>query len=480
MTRTWFRSRDRSGLSARALLSAALLLACGGDANVTGNRGGAGGAGIGGVGGTGGDGLTRPPPDAGSGISGVSGDAACATESVAAQRLGLDLYLMLDSSYSMLETTASGMDKWDAVKAAIAEFMMAPESAGIGLGLQFFPVVREEIPEDCYMDDVCGNQGPCLLARTCAPDGPVLLSPAALRLCDTSAECPMGQTCTPLGGCSASVEYCTGFGTCGTPDNRCVQIPGYCRERDRCEPEVYATPTVAIADLPGVSSAVLDALGARRPQGRTPTGPALAGALTLARQRMAANPERRVAVVLASDGFPVACLPNDIQSVAVLAEAAARENPPVSTFAVGVVAPAEAQDSIRNLGAIAAAGGTGRPYVINTGQDVTAEFLGALAAIRTSALPCEFKIPAPTMGQVDYTRVNVQYTDPSGQVITLGNVRDRAACDPALGGWYYDADPRSGGTPSAIVACSSTCRTLQGGEGGRVDIVLGCRTVVIE
>lgn len=408
-------------------------------------------------------------------VSAVTGDAACATSSVRAERLPLDLYLMLDSSYSMLEDAAPGVDKWQAVKSALGGFIMDPKSAGLGLGLQYFPLVRPEVPEDCFEDPICGMRGPCLLARTCSPG-------TSVRLCDTAADCAPGARCVVVGGCAQTADLCAeGLPLCpNAPANACLQIPGYCIGRDICEQEAYAAPAVPIAELPGGALAITTSLAGKRPEGRTPTGPALAGAIRHARARLTANPMRRVAVILASDGFPVVCAPNTVPAVAALAEAGASGTPPVPTFAVGVVGARDRAGALRNLGLIATAGGTARPYVINTGPNVTQELLAALNTIRTRALTCEYKLPTPASGSLDYARVNVQYTAGSGEVTNLGNVPDRAACDPQRGGWYYDVPPGSTGAPSTVVICPASCEPLAADEAGRVDIVLGCRTVFID
>jgi hypothetical protein len=417
-----------------------------------------------------------PAPDGGRPeVSAVTGDAACATSTFRAERLPLDLYLMLDASYSMLEEAAPNVDKWAAVKSALAGFMMDPKSAGLGLGLQYFPLVRAEVPEDCYADPTCGMRGPCLLARTCSPS-------TTVRLCDTADDCAPGARCVPVGGCSQSEDLCAeGLPVCpGGLANTCVQIPGYCIGRDICEQEAYAAPAVPVADLPGRAPAIITALTSKRPEGRTPTGPALAGAIRHAQARLSANPGRRVAVILASDGLPVVCAPNTVAGVAALAQAGASATPPVPTFALGVVGARDRATALRNLGLIATAGGTERPYLINTGPNVTQELLAAMNTIRTRALTCEYKLPAPASGTLDYGRINVQYTTGSGDVINLGNVPDRAGCDPEKGGWYYDVPPGSTGAPATVVICPASCGPLQADEAGQVDIVLGCRTIFID
>ncbi len=288
---------------------------------------------------------------------------ACATSTVKAERLPLDVYLMLDASYSMLDPTQSGASKWDAVKTALRGFMMDPQSAGMGLGMQVFPQVRSEIPEDCFQDATCAAFGPCLIVKTCSPG-------TTVRLCETNAGCAVGQTCLPLGGCTQSDAYCApvgntcGAGVGGTPlGNRCEQIPGYCIARDRCDSAAYATPSVPIAALPGAAPMLSAALNDRRPEGRTTLGPALAGAIAHAKDRMMKDPSRKVAVVLASDGLPVVCSPMDVRGVAAVAEAGATGSPSVATFTVGVVTVSEAPEALANLGLISRAGGTTRPYV---------------------------------------------------------------------------------------------------------------------
>ena len=63
---------------------------------------------------------------------------ACKGDTAAAERLSLDLYVMVDQSLSMVAPDASGMTRWAAVTTALQKFYQAPESAGIGVGQQFF------------------------------------------------------------------------------------------------------------------------------------------------------------------------------------------------------------------------------------------------------------------------------------------------------------------------------------------------------
>ena len=70
------------------------------------------------------------------------------------------------------------------------------------------------------------------------------------------------------------------------------------------------------------------------------------------------------------------------------------------------------------------------------------------------------------------------YTAGDGTAGTIVNVPNVQACDDTRGGWYYDVDPTTGGKPASIVTCPATCDRLRMDATGRVDVVLGCRTIV--
>src|SRR5688572_6899101 len=98
------------------------------------------------------------------------GDAACATATQRAEVLPLDIYVMMDSSGSMLDfVSATGTTtKWTAVRAALIAFVQDPLSAGIGVGLQYFPLVQPGVPETCEITGDCAGFGPCDILRTCS------------------------------------------------------------------------------------------------------------------------------------------------------------------------------------------------------------------------------------------------------------------------------------------------------------------------
>jgi hypothetical protein len=405
-------------------------------------------------------------------------DATCAAQTIKAERLPLDLYFMMDASGSMLEKTAAGATKWDAVRAAMSSFLGDPQSAGLGVGLQYFPLLQPGVPADCTTDPPCGQYGPCDRLRTCYP---------AMKVtpCDTNAQCMKNQQCVLVGLCALQPNLACPA-TPGTlcSNNRndvCQQIAGYCHGRDVCDVAAYAKPAVAVAPLPGAAAAMMASLSQKQPDGLTPTAPALSGAIQQALALEKANAGHRVAVVLATDGLPVSCMPTDINAIGMIADTANRGTPRVPTFVIGVFAQDEQMLASMNLNTLAQKGGTGQAFVINTGQNVTQQFVAALNSIRTTALACEYKIPAAmNAAQVDYGKVNVQFTSGAGQASVIGYAKDKASCNPTTGGWYYDVDPSTGGKPTTIIACDATCSKLKADANGRVDIVIGCKTVLIE
>ena len=98
-----------------------------------------------------------------------------------------------------------------------------------------------------------------------------------------------------------------------------------------------------------------------------------------------------------------------------------------------------------------------------------------LNEIRTKAIGCSYRIPAPQQGALDFQRVNVEQRAGNGTRTLIGNVTDARACHPVRGGWYYDVDPAAG-TPRTITLCEASCAALRADAGARLDIVLGCKT----
>jgi hypothetical protein len=232
-----------------------------------------------------------------------------------------------------------------------------------------------------------------------------------------------------------------------------------------CNVTDYNTPAVPITLLPGAAPAISMAIMAQVPNGGTPTTPAISGALEYTKGYAATHLSRAVALVFASDGEPQGCNNNNVQTAAAAAAAALMASPPVRTYVLGV------GPSLLNLNQIAAAGGTMKAFLVESGG--AAELIKALDEIRKSTLTCDYNIPTLEGGKLDYTKVNVETKiGSSGMPQTIPPVANAAACGP-MGGWYYD-NPAA---PTRITLCPATCGPLTMTAGSSMNVLIGCKTV---
>jgi von Willebrand factor type A domain-containing protein len=404
-----------SGRTGWSLVVAACVALAGAacDASSRGSNGdgGSGGNGTGGIqlSASGGD-ITA------SGGSGTSVGGGCVSDNKTAEKLPLDMYIMLDQSGSMADPVQMGGDKWGAVTTAFNTFVMLPSAAGMGVGIQYFPLDSgQNCPLQCFTDPDCGPCGPCFGAF-------------------------MG-------------------------------FPGFCMNASgsSCDVNAYATPEVPIAPLPGNAGAITASISMHSPGGGTPTSAALQGAIQQATTYANANPDHVVIVTLATDGDPTDCDP-DINNIAAIAAAGLAGTPSIRTFVIGVGA------SLTNLNQIAAAGGTMQAYIVDTNQNVTQQFVDALEDIQGTALGCVYALPDPPPGEMlDYGKVNVEYTPGDGSPPqTIPNVASEADCPANGDGWYYDDNS----APTQIILCDFTCSKVSLDATGKMSIVYGCATVL--
>ncbi|NUP04745.1 MAG: hypothetical protein HOW73_01660 [Polyangiaceae bacterium] len=350
---------------------------------------------------------------------GTSVGGGCAGDDFTAEKVPLDMYIMQDQSGSMSDPPAGGSGtRWDAVVAAISEFVNQDEAAGVGVGIQYFPL---ESGANCNTAQ-CMSDGDC--GAGCGP-------------CEIPPGFPFG--------------ICSGFGA-----------------TDSCTALDYSTPDVEIGVLPGNANAIIASMNAHGPTGGTPTSAALQGAIDHARAWAGGNPGHATIVVLATDGDPTSC-ETDLAAINAIAAAGANGSPPVLTFVIGV------GGSVGALNGIAQAGGTNQAFMIDQDPDVQQAFLDALNTIQGQAIPCAFLIPEPPPGEdINFDEVNVHYTPSEGMAGNIPYVESEAQC-PASGlAWHYD-DPAN---PTQIVLCPGACSTISADTGGVVKIVVGCTTYV--
>jgi hypothetical protein len=488
---------------ALSCLVAFVASACGSTAgsNVNGGAGSGNGSGSGnGAGASNGSGGSIHIADpelglGGEGVVGVGGAGidACAGDLVQAQRIPLDMYVMLDVSGSMTEPTVGNptITKWEAVSSALTDFVSDKASDGIGMGLQVFPIIDPKAPTSCMLDADCANYGPCL-TDGCWPPLNGIVDP-----CFSDDNCVIGHHCTAVGSCSNDPSYgcdreltATCKGNPGKDLGDCVVEPSFCLSVNDCRPATYAAPAAAIAPLPSAHDAIVKVIEDAEPQdwAFTPTGPALTGAVQQAKTWATAHTDHQVVAVLATDGLPTLktkgnfCAPInpdiDINGVVNVAGTGHAGTPSISTFVIGVLSPDDVDVGAPNiLDAIAMAGGTGQAFIVNTQGNVQTEFRNALNQIRQAGLSCDLLVPQPEAGKtLDFGQVNVKFDDGTGAK-TLGYVKAEENCD-ANGGWYYDVDPAAG-APARILTCPTTCDAFQKTDMGSVKIELGCETRVV-
>lgn len=235
----------------------------------------------------------------------------------------------------------------------------------------------------------------------------------------------------------------------------------------QCGSEHYMTPAVDYGLLPGHASKLIAAIDSEQPDGRsTPVFPALGGAIrksmALAKQANDANRPASFAVLLVTDGEPEGCEEDQAE---IAEQASFGLTRGVRTFVVGL--PGVDRD-FANL--VASAGGTSSAILIDS-NDVEGAFQDALADVRGRALPCEFALPEKVLkGDVAISQVNVVWTHggtKAKETIPQSN-------DCSQGGWHYDTSPK----PSKILLCPSTCAAIKDDMQAKIDIELGCATVV--
>jgi hypothetical protein len=231
-----------------------------------------------------------------------------------------------------------------------------------------------------------------------------------------------------------------------------------------CNPADYATPDVPIAELPGNAAALTTSIDNHRPSTLTPTRPALEGALTYA-QNWATTNSRMTVVVFATDGFPTVCN-TDLNAMRNLAAQAAAATPRVLTFVIGI-------GGDQNLASLAASGGTGDPFIIDTSNPTTAQdqFAQAMRTIAATPLSCDFAIPTdPNGGPVASSTLNLTFTPNLSACSVIRRVTTQAECSTVDQGWYFDNNT----TPKRVLLCDDTCNNL---GAGVMEMRVGCPTV---
>ncbi len=229
----------------------------------------------------------------------------------------------------------------------------------------------------------------------------------------------------------------------------------------------------------------------------TPTYEVMSGMFPLMETFVPQAPLRqggRRLVVLMTDGVPDPDMPagqNEQPWTLKLVQDEFNKAPPagpITTFAVGVgpLGPptVPVQYDPRWMGALAIAGGAPNqpcdPNEVNnpanmchfqitpggqTADQLKQQFIATITKIRSIALGCDYTLDK-SGGPIDPSQVNVVFTDGSGNQTLLTE-------DPA-NGWTYD-NPTD---PNEVILHGQSCSEVKGDPNGKIDIVIGCKTVI--
>jgi len=253
----------------------------------------------------------------------------------------------------------------------------------------------------------------------------------------------------------------------------------YFSNDDECG--VQSAPSVAVKRIDPAQVAALGAsLDAMVPGGGTPiVGATILGYKHLHQQLFEPGGDY---LVLLTDGSE-SCTPADISGL-VSTQVPNALLVGIRTFSIG----APGSEGARGLlSQIAFAGGTASSatcdhagtkdvgdchFDMTTSQDFAGDLRKALATITGKALTCTFDVPTGPAGvPVDRTKVNVNFTPGGGEPVPI--LQDNTAlCDQGADGWQY-AD-----NESKIILCGPTCAKVKSDPTARIDIVLGCRTII--
>jgi hypothetical protein len=481
-----------------------------------------------------------------SGLPGSEGDGQgpqCLGETFRAEPVGLDIFVMLDISGSMLDLlpqadpATGATTKWDAVRGSLETFVQAPETAEIGVGLQYFPQAEDGVPFTCNTNDECGPGGPCANSF-CVVDGVLDIEGDGVppfefirvpgedpRFCLGDSECAgEGETCqTLIGECLFPPDTIP-----QNPDGAFVNVspnPGATLVSPLCgaQPDCAGLPDTVCEEV-GVCSLQLVkcSISIACPEGAGECVPFPYSCVNqtscdVARYAAPAlpisNAQTRSADIVASlnEQIPRGQTPTGPALAGALEQARlwAEQNPnrqvvtvlatdgfptscePLDIFDISEVA-ANAYDGERPV----------RTFVIgvfsNTdlgrdGQQRLDSIARAGGSDRAILINTESNVAQNFLealntirntavscefqldpaAGLNFDQVNMQMTDAAGSSTALVNVGDVSACAEGVQGWYYERD--ADGTPYQLNVCPDTCEAFNG-EGVQADLQIGCAT----
>jgi hypothetical protein len=332
------------------------------------------------------------------------------------------LYILFDRSASMSGATGNG-DLWNPAVAAVKSFVNDGDSAGLGVGIQYFP----KSGGSCNGN---GYKTPAVTPGTL----PGRASAIGSSLDATNPEALLGASGTPIeGALRGATQYCLDYQASHTGE-QCVAVivTDGKPEFDSCEKSTTNLANIAKAakdkgvitfavGLKGANFALLDEIAKKGGAPDCDTGSSRYSC------DVSDNPDK-LSVALAK-----------IRQTTITTETHTVTYPVTKTITYPV-----------------------------TRTETRTEYV---TEVQKTPLPCEWAIPKATEGQFDRDKLNVRWSVNEDRT-TLLRVGSNADCRENA--WYYD-NPEQ---PERVIACSQTCEQIKAEEDSSVDLLLGCATIV--
>jgi hypothetical protein len=245
-----------------------------------------------------------------------------------------------------------------------------------------------------------------------------------------------------------------------------------------CSSSEYDQPDVAFTALPSPAFAsAIDAIAPKNDsdwRSGTPTLAVMQGtAKFVANAR--GQEDGRYAIVLVTDGYPQLCSGDANKVDSVVAEAKVQLGNDLPTYVIGVANPAGkgGPDTVSDLHRIAAAGGTSKAVLIDTGNPAAtaSAFSAAIEQIRQATISCELTIPSEAEAgrAFDKSSVAVNYDGAAGPTKLIYD----KACSGSMG-WHYD----DVNNPTQIVLCDQTCNTVRKDSTAKLGVEFACEPII--
>jgi hypothetical protein len=222
--------------------------------------------------------------------------------------------------------------------------------------------------------------------------------------------------------------------------------------------------------LPGSLDAVFKSLASKSRAGSSLLGWGLDAALPQVQFYATSNAPRHAQMAIVFDGESDfrPCADDTVDRAVSAALRGYQSTPRILTTVIGIGL------DLVDLDKVAAAGGTNKARLVNTGARVEDASLAIANALRAAATPCEIAFPDPiaSPGLLDPALLNIETPLGNGtRRVALSKYPNASWCQ--LGpGWYYD-DPAK---PTKVILCPAACEPLSFEDAPVVTFLTGCPT----